>query len=113
MVLSFVLPVLLTLTPRQWQSTVPWDSSRCLKCDQSGDCFGNKPMTCSAWSGGADSERRCCPLPGGLFSTEWCSPSGESCYEPVLGIFGLVLVVLLVAFCWSCLFYCCGTFHTT
>ena len=90
----------------QWQATVRWDVSQCRKCDETADCFASRPVTCSAWVGGA--ERRCCPLPTSLISTEKCSPRGESCYEPVLGSLSLVLVLVLVLLCWTSFICCVG-----
>ena len=111
--LSFVLPFLLTFIPFHTEDTTPYDGSHCANCDRYGGCSDNTlspPTVC-----GADTEKRCCMIGDGNWNmdTARCGWTGNFCYSPLLGNFGLMLWIMLagvswvLAFCLNCLKGCC------
>ena len=97
--LSVLIPLILTFIPLH--SPVPVDRTN-RACTVNAGELTDRHSHCMV--GGA-----CCPINEGMLGerSTRCSLNGDSCYEPVLGNWGLLGVGLLLSVLWCCAVCCC------
>ena len=100
---TVLLPLLLALIPLHPLVAVDRSAGAIKRCSQLNEDPVNSYRFCSVGGG-------CCPINQGflLDRTSRCTLSGDSCYQPVLGNWGLAGMAVLLAIGWCLVMSCCG-----